>query len=523
MMRSTDTPRLLDAVKRILDQAVEDPDLVPLSGRLETLRTKLDEPLRVSVSGQVSAGKSTLVNALVGRRVAATGESETTEVNAWFRHRPHGPECAVLRRLGGELVTVPLLAAQPLPPLPALPDLDKEAVDPITVYLNAPFLEDIVVIDSPGLFSPNEENSARTAMLLRRTELAAKAADALLYVTHEVPGATRDDRELEAFQSQFGAGGNAPTSALLILSKVDVKWDKYGNDPREPIQIGLDLIKAHGSELWKRVWSARPVIGAVAELVRAGSGLTARQAADLAALSRTPLRRRLVGSDAGLDRAHVPDVPLERRVALRASLGAWGLYRAMELAERDADADTIAQSLLAESGLSEVLVLVNEVFRARSDLIRSESALEALDQLGIAARDDVLGDAADRLRAAVERLLLSPDGQPLNAIRALRLACDEDRALLRLQDGRRLELRRLFASEPAHVVLGARGDAPSSVLAGLARERWRWWKALEEAVPNTPERRWLAGQACDTYVALMRDLDRAAPFTAAGNIVETIT
>ena len=42
MMRSTDTPRLLDAVKRILDQAVEDPDLVPLSGRLETL-------LRVSV------------------------------------------------------------------------------------------------------------------------------------------------------------------------------------------------------------------------------------------------------------------------------------------------------------------------------------------------------------------------------------------------------------------------------------------------------------------------------------------
>ena len=36
------------------------------------LRAALAEPLRVAVVGRVKAGKSTLVNALVGRRIAPT-------------------------------------------------------------------------------------------------------------------------------------------------------------------------------------------------------------------------------------------------------------------------------------------------------------------------------------------------------------------------------------------------------------------------------------------------------------------
>src|SRR5690242_12571936 len=71
--------------------------LGPLSARVLALcagnpagtapvRAALSEPLCVAVAGRVSAGKSTLVNALLGRRIAATGAGETTRVTATYRH-----------------------------------------------------------------------------------------------------------------------------------------------------------------------------------------------------------------------------------------------------------------------------------------------------------------------------------------------------------------------------------------------------------------------------------------------------
>lgn len=61
---------------------------------------ELREPLRVAVCGGVSAGKSTKVNALIGRRLADTGRSETTTVNAWFVHGRQ--EKVLFRRIGGD-------------------------------------------------------------------------------------------------------------------------------------------------------------------------------------------------------------------------------------------------------------------------------------------------------------------------------------------------------------------------------------------------------------------------------------
>ena len=49
---------------------------------------RLDEPLRVAIAGKVKAGKSTLLNALVGEQVAPTDAGECTPDRHLVPRRP---------------------------------------------------------------------------------------------------------------------------------------------------------------------------------------------------------------------------------------------------------------------------------------------------------------------------------------------------------------------------------------------------------------------------------------------------
>ena len=53
---------------------------------LRSVRSRLDEPLRVAIAGRVKAGKSTLLNALVGERLAPTDAGECTRIVTWYRY-----------------------------------------------------------------------------------------------------------------------------------------------------------------------------------------------------------------------------------------------------------------------------------------------------------------------------------------------------------------------------------------------------------------------------------------------------
>src|SRR3982750_2475287 len=50
------------------------------------VRKRLGEPLRGAIAGRLKAGKSTLVNALIGRRVAPTEVGECTRIVTQFRY-----------------------------------------------------------------------------------------------------------------------------------------------------------------------------------------------------------------------------------------------------------------------------------------------------------------------------------------------------------------------------------------------------------------------------------------------------
>ena len=58
----------------------------PLATRCAEVVDRLEGPLRVAIAGRVKAGKSTLLNALLGEQLAPTDAGECTTIATWYRH-----------------------------------------------------------------------------------------------------------------------------------------------------------------------------------------------------------------------------------------------------------------------------------------------------------------------------------------------------------------------------------------------------------------------------------------------------
>src|SRR5215218_11302031 len=131
-----------------------------LAGRTQTqvedVRRRLGEPLRVAIAGRLKSGKSTLVNALIGRRVAPTAVGECTRVVTRFRYGPADRVDVVGR--DGARRSLPLGDDGMIPQRLGVPAARVAYVD---VTLTSEKLRDLTVVDTPGLPSTDTQVSAR--------------------------------------------------------------------------------------------------------------------------------------------------------------------------------------------------------------------------------------------------------------------------------------------------------------------------------------------------------------------------
>ncbi len=517
----------LDQARNCCDEVLQASDLEPLHDAARTARAKLDGPLHVAVAGWMKAGKSTLINALVGRTVAATGAAETTRVNCWFRHASKlGREAAFVHRPGAaapEEVAVDEVVG--------VTDVDSRLVEPVTVYLDHELLEDLVVIDSPGLGSPRrydaralemlgdpaaleraaevEGEEDEDAALDRRTSQAVNAADAVLYLSSEVPGRAVEQQQLERFASLFGGVKRAPVNSLMLLSAVDRRWDR--EQAREtPFELAARLLWSdpeRGQAIRSVVWDAVPVLGLLAETARCGGvAIDERMIADLRALAAYPQREVMVVTDEMLARVHVPGVPGERRVALRHALDWYGLIFAMDrVAAGTSDPSELRAQLEEASGIAEVERLLRGVFADRSPTLRSDAALATLEKLARRREGGISVRAANRVLAATETVRAAPGADVLRDLDALRRCTDDS---IRLPDDRRRELRLLFGGRDAFERLGAADGEDPGALADRARSRHRHWKEIANA-RGDPRRGSLAAEAARAYERARRELEGA--------------
>jgi energy-coupling factor transporter ATP-binding protein EcfA2 len=474
-----------DSARARCSMLLADPATQALAPAIERALDRLDRPLVVAVTGHVSAGKSTLINALAGRPVTQTGATETTLVSWWLR-RGSEERVVVKRRAPNPPLQLALGADIELTEA----ELDVDAPEPITVWLDSHLLDDLVLVDTPGLFSPNDERSARARDLVRgQTGGAADAADAVLYVTSEAPGAKREAAELDAFAALFPDLGHAPTNALIVMTKADRYWPASA----DPLATAAGAVDAARAAWRSRAWQAIPVAALLADV--------ALDAADVEALAQ------VAGAERGIDaevrllaaRARAGRAP-ERETALVRRLGPFGVAVA---ARAVADGDDPVVALRAASGVEEVRAAVDRLFRARAQTMRTDRLLRELEALAFGR--SVTAAASARLRSAVEDVRAGRDGGGLRVLLALRLAADPR---VRLHDDAREEVRTAFGSPSAADCLAADPGAGAGVLRAQAKERARWWRALEMARPSAPERRWLAAQVAARYEQIARSLEQ---------------
>ena len=116
---------------------------------LDRIACRLNQPIRIALAGSLKAGKSTLVNALVGEEIAPTDATEATRIATWFRHGPTPRVTA--NRYDGLRSNVPISRGTAGAGLTfEFGVIDPQTVADLDVEWPAAELIDATIVDTPG-------------------------------------------------------------------------------------------------------------------------------------------------------------------------------------------------------------------------------------------------------------------------------------------------------------------------------------------------------------------------------------
>nr|CEL15909.1 FIG032248: hypothetical protein [Kibdelosporangium sp. MJ126-NF4]CTQ93833.1 FIG032248: hypothetical protein [Kibdelosporangium sp. MJ126-NF4] len=456
------------------------------AGFREVLR-RLSAPLQVAVAGRIKSGKSTLVNALIGRRVAPTDVGECTRLVTRFQYGTVDRVEVIFN--DGRKQVLPFDATGMIP---NTLDLDFDQVSHIEAYLTNAVLRDLTVIDTPGLGSLDAASVARTEQLLGAAKPAESSeddesgddlddtsrnavagAEAVLYVVTQ--GVRADDQQaLAAFTAATASREAGPVNAIAVLNKADtIAPESVTGADGDVWKAASLLAEKQALTLKPRVADVLPVIGLLAETAESG-GFTSADAdalKQLAQLDDVTWEMLLVSAD--IFTSWECDVPSGTRLRLLEKLDLYGISQAVDALRQDPEltAGALRRKLLDASGLASLRARLDAVFRARADGIKAAAALASVTALAQASGD--LGER-QRVHDAIEVLLAKPEAHALRLLEALTLVTS---GAVSMPVDLAEEVLRVGGSADVGEQLGMKGR-PQQELVAYALERAGWWRSF---------------------------------------------
>lgn len=411
---------LIDDVRALLEEAAAAFSGSAGAPAVEAARGRLDEPLRVALAGKVKAGKSTLLNALLGEELAPTDASECTRVVTWYvdghtyrvtLEPADGPGTSVPFTRDGGAIEVDLGGADPA-------ELSRLVVE----WPLAP-LRTMTLIDTPGIDSLSVDVSARAKAFLAPDNDQPTAADAVVYLMRHLHAG--DVRFLETFHDDAVARAT-PINAIGVLSRAD-EIGVARPDAMDAARRIADRYR-RDENIRRLCQTVVPVAGLLAQT---GASLRQDEFRALGLLAAMPEEQRqaaLLSVDRFRSETLRVGLTPEERDHLLDRFGLFGIRLATAiLAEGEATtAPQLAEQLVAASGLPELKAVLASQFTARRDVLKARAGLLALEAV---LAEHPVGDA-ERLSGEIERIEAGAhefaEVRLLNVLRTRDLGLDDD-------------------------------------------------------------------------------------------------
>lgn len=189
---------------------------------LRAVADNLQSPFNVAIFGRMKTGKSSLINALVGRRLAITGvEEATATINRLTYATDERLKQFTAHWQDAQPETFPLERLQTDWSGKSPEVLERiNRVAWLELYSDAPALRDIHVTDTPGTGSTAQEHED-----IAKQFINGQTADALLYVFSPT-GRESDETDLQAFRAGCLPGSSLDNSVAVLHKWDHIYWDE---------------------------------------------------------------------------------------------------------------------------------------------------------------------------------------------------------------------------------------------------------------------------------------------------------
>ena len=464
----TSASGLSSTARRLLQRTIEAYRESPETRRwLRGELDRIDAPLRVAIAGKVKAGKSTLLNAMVGEMVAATDAAECTKLVTWYQYA-NVPRLTLYPKLGApRQLPASRRDGRLIIDLGATP---AAGVDRLVVDWPSRQLKATTLIDTPGIGSLTTENSERSAAFLLPEDEPA-AADAVVYLMRHLHAT--DFEFLEAF-SEYGAARASGLNAIAVLSRAD----EIGGGRLDALMSARRVAARYRSDP-RLLGLCQDVVAVAGLLAQVGRSLRQDEFqafSRLASAPRDDTESMLLSVGRFVHPGPREDalLPLDSRRALLDRFGLFGVRLATTLVRQGSNSpDLLAAELVRRSGLDELRSSLASRFTERRDLLKARSALLAVDF--VLRREPT--PQGRSLLAEVERILAgSHEFAEMQLLAAIRSSA------VTFPDAYHAEAERLLGANgtiPA-LRLGLVEDTDPGTLRAVALETLERWRRLSE-------------------------------------------